>query len=87
MLAAALLGWVRASQAVGGLGEREQVLVAACLTGLRSAQTRRTYAGDLTVCLGWLADRDTDVLADVRPRWRGTISYPETVDAYVAADV
>ena len=44
-------------------GEREQVLVAAWLTGLRSARTRRAYAGDLAAWLGWLADRDTDVLA------------------------
>ena len=41
-LAAELLGRVRAElPAVGGLGEREQVLVSAWLTGLRSARTRR----------------------------------------------
>ena len=45
-LAAELLGRVRAELAVvGELGEREQVLVAAWLTGLRSARTRRAYAG------------------------------------------
>ena len=63
-LAAELLGRVRAELPVTGeLGEREQVLVAAWLTGLRSARTRRAYAGDVTAWLGWLADRDTDVLA------------------------
>ena len=64
MLAAELLGRVRAElPVVGGLGEREQVLVSAWLTGLRSARTRRAYAGDVAAWLGWLADRDTDVLA------------------------
>ena len=64
MLAAELLGRVRAElPVVGELGEREQVLVAAWLTGLRSARTRRAYAGDVAAWLGWLADRDTDVLA------------------------
>ena len=59
-----MLGRVRAElQAVGGLGEREQVLVSAWLTGLRSARTRRACAGDVTVWLGWLAGRETDVLA------------------------
>jgi hypothetical protein len=32
---------------VGGLEEWEQVLVAAWLTGLRSARTHRAYAGDV----------------------------------------
>jgi len=49
--------------AVGELGEREQVLVAAWLTGLRSARTRRAYAADVTAWFAWLADRETDVLA------------------------
>ena len=63
-LAAELLGRVRAELPVTGeLGEREQVLVAAWLTGLRSARTRRAYAGDVTAWLGWLAGRETDVLA------------------------
>ena len=48
---------------VGELGEREQVLVSAWLTGLRSARTRRAYAGDVVAWLGWLAERGTDVLA------------------------
>ena len=59
-LAAELLGRVRAElPVVGGLGEREQVLMAAWLTGLRSARTRRAYAGDVAAWLGWLAGRDT----------------------------
>ena len=32
---------------IGGLGEPEQVLAAAWLTGLRSARTRRAYAADV----------------------------------------
>lgn len=48
MLAAEMLGRIRAElPAIAGLGEREQVLVAAWLTGLRSARTRRAYAGDM----------------------------------------
>ena len=43
-----LLGRMRAElPAVGELGEREQCLVSAWLTGLRSARTRRAYAGDM----------------------------------------
>ena len=64
MLAAELLGRVRAElPVVGELGEREQVLVSAWLTGLRSARTRRAYAGDVAAWLGWLAERDTGALA------------------------
>ncbi len=64
VLAAELLGRVRAElPVIGELGERDQVLVAAWLTGLRSARTRRAYAGDVAAWLGWLAARDTDVLA------------------------
>ena len=64
VLVAKLLGRVRAElPAVGELGEREQVLVAAWLTGLRSPRTRRAYAGDVAAWLGWLAERGTDVLA------------------------
>jgi integrase/recombinase XerD len=64
ILAAELLARVRAElPVIGQLGEREQVLMAAWLTGLRSARTRRAYAGDLMTWLGWLAERDTDVLA------------------------
>ena len=40
LLAAELLGRVRAElPVIGGLGERDQILVAAWLTGLRSART------------------------------------------------
>ena len=45
--------------AISGLGKREQVLVSAWLTGLRSARTRRAYAGDVVAWLGWLAGRET----------------------------
>ena len=63
-VAGELLGRVRAElPVVGALGEREQVLVAAWLTGLRSARTRRAYAGDVAACLAWLAGRDAGVLA------------------------
>jgi hypothetical protein len=51
-LAAELLGRVRTElPVVGGLGEREQILVSAWLTGLRSARTRRAYTGDVTAWL------------------------------------
>ena len=64
VLAAELLGRVRAElPVIGALGEREQVLVAALLTGLRSARTRRAYAADVAAWLGWLAERDTGALA------------------------
>jgi site-specific recombinase XerD len=64
LLASELLGRVRAElPVIGALGERDQVLVAAWLTGLRSARTRRAYAGDVAAWLGWLAERDTGVLA------------------------
>ena len=48
---------------VGGLGEREQLLVSAWLTGLRLARTRRTHAADVVAWLGWLAGRETGALA------------------------
>jgi hypothetical protein len=52
-VAGELLGRVRAElPAVGELGEREQFLVSAWLTGLRSARTRRAYAGDVAAWLG-----------------------------------
>jgi hypothetical protein len=52
-----LLGRLRAElPAVGGLGEREQFMVSAWLTGLRSPRTRRAYAGDV---VAWLAERGT----------------------------
>jgi hypothetical protein len=63
-MAGELLGRVRAElPAVGGLGEREQFLVSAWLTGLRSARTRRANAGDVVAWLGWLAERGTGALA------------------------
>ncbi len=61
VLASELLGRVRAElPTVGGLGEREQLLVSAWLTGLRSARTRRAYAADVAAWLGWLAGRAGD---------------------------
>ena len=64
MLAGELLGRVRAEQpVVGELGEPEQVLVSAWLTGLRSARTHRAYAADVVAWLGWLAGRETGTLA------------------------
>ena len=64
VVAAELLGRVRAElPTVGELGEREQVLVAAWLTGLRSVRTRRAYAGDVVAWIGWLTERETDALA------------------------
>ena len=63
-LAAELPGRIRAEfPVIGELGEPEQVLVAAWLTGLRPARTRRAYAGDVMAWLGWLAGRDTGALA------------------------
>ncbi len=52
----------------------EQVLVSAWLTELRSARTRRAYAGDVAACLGWLAGRDTGALAAgrVHDLWAAT---------------
>lgn len=45
---------------------REQLLLAAWLSSLRSARTRRAYTGDLLAWLGWLAQRELDVLAAAR---------------------
>ena len=64
VLAAELLGRGRAElPVVAELGEREQVLVAAWLTGLRSARIRRAYAADVVAWLCWLAERGTGALA------------------------
>jgi site-specific recombinase XerD len=64
VVAAELLARVRAElPAVAGMEEREQLLAAAWLTGLRSPRTRRAYAGDLAGWLAWLSQRGTDVLA------------------------
>ena len=63
-IAGELLGRVRAEQPViGELGEREQLLVSAWLTALRSARTRRAYAADVAAWLCWLAGRETGALA------------------------
>ena len=71
-----LLARVRAElPVVAWLVEWEQVLVSAWLTGLRSARTRRAYAADVTAWLGWLAERETDVLAAGRvhvDQWAAT---------------
>jgi integrase/recombinase XerD len=62
-IAGELLGRVRAElPVIGELGEREQLLVSAWLTGLRSARTRRAYAADVVAWLGWLAGRETGAL-------------------------
>ncbi|MFC4000896.1 tyrosine-type recombinase/integrase [Prauserella oleivorans] len=45
---------------------REQVLLAAWLSSLRSARTRRAYAGDLLAWLDWLTERELDVLVAAR---------------------
>ena len=64
VVAGEVLGRVRAElPVIGEMREREQVLVAAWLTGLRSARTRRAYAADTAAWLGWLAERDTEALA------------------------
>ena len=64
VLAGELLGRVRAElPTVSELGEREQVLVAAWLTGLRSTRTRRAYAADVVAWLAWLTERKTGALA------------------------
>jgi hypothetical protein len=46
----------------GLLRAREELVAAAWLMSLRSARTRRAYAGDLRAWLTWLAERDVDVL-------------------------
>ncbi|MGH3219393.1 MAG: tyrosine-type recombinase/integrase, partial [Streptosporangiaceae bacterium] len=66
-VAAELVARVRLElPAMAALGQREGLLAAAWLTSLRSARTRRAYAGDLRAWLGWLADRGIDVLAATR---------------------
>ena len=57
-LVAELLDRVRAElPVIGELGERDQVLVAAWLTGLRSARTRRACQVNLVVRAGCIAMR------------------------------
>jgi integrase/recombinase XerD len=63
-VAAELLRRLRAElPTIGRLGEPEQVLVTAWLTGLRSARTRRAYAADVAAWLAWLTERGTGALA------------------------
>ena len=59
---------------IGEMGERKQLLVSAWLTGLRSARTRRAYAGDV---VGWLSERETDALAG--PHWVGNCDPDERI--------
>jgi len=62
-VAGEMLARVRAElPVVGEMREREQLLAAAWLTGLRSVRTRRAYASDLASWTGWLGERGTDVL-------------------------
>lgn len=60
--------------AIGGLGEREQLLVLVWLTGLRSARTRRAYTADVVAGLGWLAARRPACVTN-----RGSSSSPANV--------
>jgi site-specific recombinase XerD len=48
--------------ALACLADRERLLAATWLTSLRSARTRRAYSADLRGWLGWLAERELDVL-------------------------
>jgi hypothetical protein len=43
--------------AVAALDDRDRLLAAAWLASLRSARTRRSYAGDLLDWRAWLAER------------------------------
>lgn len=52
--------------AVAELGERERLLVAAWLSSLRSARTRRGYLSDVRSWLYWLDERAVDALAATR---------------------
>jgi site-specific recombinase XerD len=62
-IAADLLARSRAEFPVlAGLSERDELLAAAWLASLRSARTRRAYAGDLRGWLGWLDGRGADML-------------------------
>lgn len=53
---------LRELPALAVLDERDRVLVAAWLAGLRSARTRRSYAGDMLGWQAWLDERGLDVL-------------------------
>jgi site-specific recombinase XerD len=52
--------------ALAGLAQRERLIASAWLSSLRSARTRRAYAGDLLAWLGWLGPRGVEVLAAQR---------------------
>jgi integrase/recombinase XerD len=52
--------------ALAALTDRDRLLAAAWLAGLRSARTRRSYAGDLLAWQEWLADRGVEVLTGGR---------------------
>lgn len=68
--AAELVARVRAElPAMAGLPSREELLAAAWLMSLRSARTRRAYAGDLRVWLAWLAGRPRSRRGAISP-WR-----------------
>jgi len=49
--------------ALGALEDRDRLLAAAWLASLRSARTRRSYAGDLLGWQAWLAERDLELQA------------------------
>src|SRR5262249_22595030 len=51
---------------LAGLAAREQLLAAAWLLSLRTARTRRAYAGDFRAGHAWLAERGLEVLAGRR---------------------
>lgn len=60
-IAAEVLEHVRAElPALATLSERDQLLVATWLVGLRSERTRRSYLVDVSGWLRWVADRDLD---------------------------
>ena len=48
--------------ALAALDDRDRLLAAAWLASLRSARTRRSYAGDLLGWRAWLAERGLEVL-------------------------
>jgi integrase/recombinase XerD len=54
---------VRSCRRSAGWGSATRSWCPRWLTGLRSARTRRAYAGDVAAWLGWLADRETGALA------------------------
>jgi integrase/recombinase XerD len=52
--------------ALAALEDRDRLLTAAWLASLRSARTRRSYAGDLLGWRAWLAERDIELLGAAR---------------------